>query len=159
MELLFWTARGAAGATLLALKLSFLLGVFGLFGGRQFPFTYGNMDCRVSKGGIKIRKIFPKNQYSKRKLLYFMNWLKYWWVVKKCKKSDFQSQYSMLKMMRIFLIFFHWKYLFTSTFFAFLRFFDKTYFLNPLYSYNSPVNQLTKYYDFLWKYWFLAKPS
>ena len=35
---------------------------------------YGNMGCRVFKGGTKLERFLPKNLHTQRKLLNFENW-------------------------------------------------------------------------------------
>ena len=59
---------------------------------------YGNTGCGVFKrGGTKLERFLPKNQHTQRKLLNFENWVN--GKVSKVPKFDFQSQFSMSKMM------------------------------------------------------------
>ena len=67
---------------------------------------YGNTGCRVFKWEYKIRKIFAKNQHTQRKLLNFENWCNR--KVSKVLKFDYPNQFSMSKIIRIFLIFWSW---------------------------------------------------
>ena len=74
-------------------------------------------------GGTKLERFLPKNQHTQRKLLNFENWVNGdWGGVKKCKITqplDFQSQFSILKIISIFLkFFFIEEYQFRSTFFV-----------------------------------------
>jgi hypothetical protein len=55
-------------------------------------------------GGTKFESFLPKNQHTQRKLLNFENWVNE--EVSKVPKLDFQSQFSMSKIIRIFLNFF-----------------------------------------------------
>ena len=55
-------------------------------------------------GGTKLEIFSPKNQHAQRKLLNFENWVH--GEVSKVPKFDFQSQFSMSKIIRIFLDFF-----------------------------------------------------
>ena len=52
-------------------------------------------------GGTKLERFLPKNQHTQRKLLNFENWVN--GEVSKVPKFDFQSQFSMSKIIRIFL--------------------------------------------------------
>ena len=68
-------------------------------------------------GGKKLERFLPKNQHTQRKLLNFENWVN--GEVSKVPKFDFQSQFSMSKIIRIFLnFFFIEEYQFRSTFFV-----------------------------------------
>ena len=55
-------------------------------------------------GGTKLERVLPKNQHTQRKLLNLKNWVN--GEVSKVPKFDFQSQFSMSKIIRIFLNFF-----------------------------------------------------
>ena len=54
-------------------------------------------------GDTKLERFLPKNQHTQRKLLNFGLMAS----CQKVPKFDFQSQFSMSKIIRIFLIFFH----------------------------------------------------
>ena len=70
-----------------------------------------------SSGYTKLERFLPKNQHSQRKLLNFEHWVN--GEVSKSAKFDFQIQFSMSKIIGIFLIFFFIKeYQFRSTFFV-----------------------------------------
>ena len=56
-------------------------------------------------GGTKLERFLPNNQQTQRKLLNFENCDN--GEVSKVTKFDFQSQFSMSKVIRIFLNFFH----------------------------------------------------
>ena len=57
-------------------------------------------------GGTKLEIFLPKNQHIQRKLLNFENWVH--GEVSKVPKFDFQSQFSMSKIIPIFFnLFFH----------------------------------------------------
>ena len=60
---------------------------------------------KFSRGGTKLERFLPKNQHTQRKLLYFENWFS-----EQVPKFDVQSQFSMSKIIRIFLIFLIKKY-------------------------------------------------
>ena len=77
------------------------------------------MGCRVSKRRIQHMKAFwLKIDIPKGKNILFYE-LTYVVVSRqKVQESDFQSQFPMSKLMRIFLFFFIEKYLFRSTFFV-----------------------------------------
>ena len=80
--------------------------------------------------GYKIRNIFPKNQHTQRKLLYFENWVN-GGGVKKCKITkplDFQSQFSISKIVRIFLNFFSLKNINLGAHLLLFTFFDNIIF-------------------------------
>ena len=66
--------------------------------------------------GTKLEIFLPKNQHTQRKLLNFENW-----VDGKVSKSA-NSQFSMSKIIQIFLIFFIEEYQFRSTFFDNINF-------------------------------------
>ena len=53
-----------------------------------------------SDGGTKLEIFLPKNQHTERKLLNFENWVNE--EVTKTPKFDFQSQFSMSKIIRTF---------------------------------------------------------
>ena len=72
-------------------------------------------------GCTKLERFLPKNQHTQRKLLNFENWCS--GEVSKEPKFDFQSQFSMSKIIRIFLNFFVEEYQFRSTI-LFMIFFD-----------------------------------
>ena len=55
-------------------------------------------------GGTKLERFLPKNQHTQRKLLNFENWVN--GRCQKVPKFDFQSQFFMSKIIRIFLNFF-----------------------------------------------------
>ena len=55
-------------------------------------------------GGAKLERFLPKNQHAQRKLLNFVFGLMA--SCQKVPKFDFQSQFSMSKIIGIFLIFF-----------------------------------------------------
>ena len=55
-------------------------------------------------GCAKLERFLPKNQHTQRKLLNFKNWVI--GEVSKSAKFDFQSQFSMSKIIQIFLNFF-----------------------------------------------------
>ena len=55
--------------------------------------------------GTKLERFLPKNQHTQRKLFKFENWCS-GDMVSKGYKFDFQSQISISKIIRIFLIFF-----------------------------------------------------
>ena len=66
-----------------------------------------------SREGYKIVRFSAKNQHTHRKLLNFANWCQ------NVPKFDFQSQFSMSKIIRIFLNFsFIEEYQFRCTFFV-----------------------------------------
>ena len=70
-------------------------------------------------GGTKLERFLRKNQNSQRKLLNFENWIN--GEVSKVPKFDFQTQFSISKIIRIFLIFFLFfieEYQFRSTLFV-----------------------------------------
>ena len=108
--------------------------------------------------GYKIRKIFglkiniPKGNY----------WILRIGVMGRCQKVpkfDFQSQFSMSKIIGIFLIFFslkniifcYWHFLTTSIF-------NSLYFLKRCPIFDSvPLNQVSKFNHFLWVCWFSGK--
>ena len=104
----------------------------------------------------------PKNQHTQRKLLFFRIGLK--GRCQKVPKFDSQSQFSMSKIIRIFLIFsFIEEYQLRYTFFVFdifwshqflnnFIFWNDVQFLTPLH--NNPI---LKFNDFLWVCWFLGK--
>ena len=74
------------------------------------------LSCQA--GGTKLERFLPKNQHIQRKLLNFENWFQ------KVLKFDFQSQFSMSKIIRIFLnIFFIEEY--QVAHFLLLTFFDE----------------------------------
>ena len=77
------------------------------------------MAIRVMElsGDTKLDRFSPKNQHIQRKFLNFQNWCS-GEVCQKVPKFDFQSQFSMSKIIRIFLSFFIEKYQFRSTFFV-----------------------------------------
>ena len=78
---------------------------------------YSNTGCGVFKEGYKIKRYLPMNQHTQRKLLNFENWVNR--EVLKVPKFDFQSQFSMSKIIQIFLnFFFIEEYKFRSTFFV-----------------------------------------
>ena len=58
-----------------------------------------------SGGGTKLERFLPKNQHTQRKLLSFGLTAR----CQKVPKFDFQSQFSMSKIIQIFLIFFSLK--------------------------------------------------
>ena len=71
-------------------------------------------------GGTKLERFLPKNQHTQRKLLNFENWVN---GCQKVPKFDFQSQFFMSKVIRIFLnFFFIEEYQFRSTFFDNINF-------------------------------------
>ena len=70
-------------------------------------------------GGTKLERFLPK---KKKKLLNFKNWVN--GEVSKVPKFDFQSQFSMSKIVRIFLIFFPLKTINLGAYFLLLTFFD-----------------------------------
>ena len=72
-------------------------------------------------GGTKLEIFSPKNQHAQRKLLNFENWVH--GEVSKVPKFDFQSQFSMSKIIRIFLIFFSFKNINLGAHFLLLTFF------------------------------------
>ena len=60
-------AEGRLGNHLMAFAIVMALA-------KSLNIRYGNMGCRVFKGrDTKLDRCFPKNQYTKRKLLYFVN--------------------------------------------------------------------------------------
>ena len=68
------------------------------------------------KGDTKLEKKLPKNQHTQRKLLNFEFWII--GELSQMPKFDFQSQFSMSKIIQIFLnFFFIEEYQFRSTFF------------------------------------------
>ena len=56
-------------------------------------------------GGAQLERFLSNNQHTQRKLLNFENWVNR--EVSKVPKFDFQSQFSMSKIIVILLIFFH----------------------------------------------------
>ena len=56
-------------------------------------------------GGYKIRKKMSKNEHTQRKLLNFANWCTGDWY-HKVPEFDFENQFSMSKIIGIFLNFF-----------------------------------------------------
>ena len=56
-------------------------------------------------GGTKLERFLPKNQHTQRKLLNFENWVN--GEVSKSAKILLSSQFSMSKIIQIFLTFFH----------------------------------------------------
>ena len=113
-----------------------------------------------SREGYKIRKVF-----GKKSTVFKWNYqiLKIW-VMGSCQKVpkfDFQSQFSMSKIIRIFLNFFHrrisnkehiccyWHFLIKSIFKCLLKW-------CPIFD-SWPLNQFSKFNNFLWAYWFLGK--
>ena len=78
-------------------------------------------------------------------------------------KFDFQSQFSMSKIIGIFLIFFHWRiwikeHIFCNWLFLMTPIFKSLYFLKWCSSFDSsPLLQFSKFNNFLWVCWFLAK--
>ena len=57
---------------------------------------YGDTGCLVFKEDTKLERFLPKNQHTKRKLSNFENWCN--GEVSKVPKFDFQSQFSMSKI-------------------------------------------------------------
>ena len=49
-----------------------------------------------SSQGTRLDRFLPKNQHTQKKLLNFENWVN--WEVSKVPKFDFQSQFSMSKI-------------------------------------------------------------
>jgi hypothetical protein len=79
--------------------------------------------------GTTLKRFLPKNQHSQRKLLNFENWVngQVSKSAKKCQKVpkfNFHSQFSMSKIIRIFLIFFSLKNINLGAHFLLLTFFD-----------------------------------
>ena len=69
-------------------------------------------------GDTKLERFLPKNQHTQRKLLNFEFWIN-GELCQKVPKFDIQSQFSMSKIIRIFLnSFFIEEYQFRSTFFV-----------------------------------------
>ncbi len=58
-------------------------------------------------GDTKLVRFLPKNQHTQRKLLNFEFWIN--GKLSKSAKFDFQSQFSMSKILRVFLNFFSLK--------------------------------------------------
>ena len=85
---------------------------------------YGNTICEVFKpGGTKLERLLPKNQHTQRKLLNFENWCQ------KMPKFDYQSQFSMSKIIGIWVSptlshFFSLKNINLGAHFLLLTFFD-----------------------------------
>ena len=63
---------------------------------------YGLSSVQV--GGTKLERFLPKNQHTQRKLLNFENWCN--GEATKSAKFDFQSQFSISKIIQNFLNFF-----------------------------------------------------
>ena len=77
-------------------------------------------------GGIKLERFLPKNQHTQRNLLNFENWVS-GEVSKRCKITkplDFQSQFSISKIIRIFPNFFSQKNINLGAHFLLSKFFD-----------------------------------
>ena len=122
---------------------------------------YGNAGYRVFIRGIhKLERCLPKKStYPKGTF-----WNLRIGVMGRCQKVpkfDFQSQFSMSKIIRIFLNFFCIEeYQFRSTFFvidiflitSIFKYFLKWY---PIFD-SWPLHQLSKFTNFLWVYWFLG---
>ena len=72
----------------------------------------------------------------------------------KVQKFDFQSQFSTLKIIRIFLMFFHffcyWPFLITSIF-------KSLYFLKWCPIFDTSLHQFSKFNNLLWVCWFIGK--
>ena len=86
-------------------------------------------------GGTKLERFLPKNKHTQRKLSNFENWVS--GEVSKSAKSqplDFQSQFSMSKIIRIFLIFFSLMNINLGAHFLLLTFFDNINFSITLFS-------------------------
>jgi hypothetical protein len=122
-------------------------------------FIHGNTGCRVFKQGIQNWKDFclkiniPKGNY----------WILRIGRCQKVPKSDFQSQFSMSKIIGIFLNFFSLKNINLGTHFLLIAFLDNInfkslYFLKwcPIFD-TSPFTQFSKFNNFLWVCWFLGK--
>ena len=86
---------------------------------------YGNTGCGVYKL-TRLERFLPKNQHTWRKLLNFENWVNgEVYIVPKKPKFDSQGQFSMLKIIQIFLnFFFIEEYQSRSTFFVYWHFFN-----------------------------------
>ena len=103
----------------------------------DIAYQYGNTGCGVFNWGIQNQKDFwPENQHTQRKLLNFENWVN--GEVSKVPKFDFQSQFCMSKIIRIFLNFFLLKNINLGAHFLLLTFFDNINFLITLLSKMMP---------------------
>jgi hypothetical protein len=67
-------------------------------------------------GDTKLERFLPKDHLTQRKLLNFENWCN--GGCQKVPKFDFQSQFSISKIIGLFLFFFLEEYQFRSTFFV-----------------------------------------
>ena len=68
---------------------------------------YGNTGCGVFKrGGTRLERFLPKNQYTQRKLLNFEKWVN--GEVSKSAKIWLSKSIFYVKIIGIFLNFFHW---------------------------------------------------
>ena len=74
-------------------------------------------------GDTKLERFLPKNQHTQWKLLNFEFWIN--GELSKVPKFDFQSQFYMSKIIRIFLENFSLKYTNLGANFLLLTFFDK----------------------------------
>ena len=129
---------------------------------KQYDSEYGNTGCWVFKRGVQNWKYvclkinIPKGSY----------WILRIGVMEKCQKVpefDFQSQFSMSKIIGFFLNFFtlkntnigahfcYWHFLITSISKS-LHFLKRC----PIFD-TSPLHQFSKFNNFLWVYWFLGK--
>ena len=98
-----------------------------------------------SNGGYKIRKIFTYESTYSEEILNFENW-----VNGEVPKFDFQSQFSISKIIRISLDFFSLKNINFGVQFWLLTIFRSLYFLKlcPRF-YTSPLTQFSKFNNFL----------
>ena len=105
----------------------------------------------------------PKNQLTQRKWLIFE-----FGLMANCQKVpilDFQSQFSMSKIIQIFLnFFFHWR----TPIFEHIFFVIDIFWLNDFWSFyyilkwwpifdSSPIIKNSKFNNFLWVCWFICK--
>ena len=84
-------------------------------------------------GGTKLERFLPKNQHTQRKLLNFDLSFGLMASSQKVPKFDFQSQFSMSKIIQVFLNFFSLKNTNLESQVFLLTFFDKITFKSLYY--------------------------
>ena len=91
---------------------------------KMYPSGMAIRVVEFSCGGTKLERFLPKNQHTQGKLLNFQNW-----VNGEVSKFDFQSQFSISKIIRIFLNFFSLKNIYSGAHFLITSIFKSLYFL------------------------------
>ena len=115
-----------------------------------------------SRGGYKIRKIFAQESTYSKEMIEFWE-LVLWRGVKKCHNLTFKVNSMCHKLLESFSIFFSLKNINLGAHFLLLTFFDNIkiewlLFLKcHLFFDTSPLNQFSKFNNFLWVCWFLGK--